>query len=56
MVSFASVQNCETYPAAREKNKQGLENKTASGCFMDVRYNRNFDLFQLLTKEMLNKV
>jgi hypothetical protein len=52
---FASVQNCETYPSARRKNKQAIKNKTASACCMDVKLYKS-DLSNLSAKEMLNKV
>jgi hypothetical protein len=42
---FASVQNCETYPPARRKNKQALKNKVGSACCMDVKCNNNFIYF-----------
>jgi hypothetical protein len=51
-----SVQNCETYPPARGKNKQALKNKVVSARCMGVKYNKN-DLFLFFSaKEILNKV
>jgi hypothetical protein len=37
---FASVKNCETYPPAREKNKQVPKNKIASASFMDIKHTK----------------
>jgi hypothetical protein len=51
---FASVQNCETYPPARRKNKQALKNKVVFACCMDVKQHK-FYLPHLSTKEILNK-
>jgi hypothetical protein len=42
---FASVQNCETYPPARGKNKQSLKDKTASACCMKVKHDKNLIYF-----------
>jgi hypothetical protein len=52
---FASVQNCQTYPPARGKNKQALKN-SVSACCMDVKYNQKMIYFFLSAKEILNKV
>ena len=38
-VCFASIQNCETYPPAREK-KTKLK-KSAFSCYMDEKHNQN---------------
>jgi hypothetical protein len=53
---FASVQNRETYPPARGKNKQALKNKVVFASCMDVKQQK-FDvtLLHLSTKEILNK-
>jgi hypothetical protein len=55
LLSFPSVQNCNTNPPTRRKNKQALENKIASAYCMDVKQQK-IDLFQLAAKEILNKV
>jgi hypothetical protein len=52
---FASVQNCETYPPAREKNKQVLKNKTASACCVDVKHNKNLIYFIYQQKKCSTK-
>jgi hypothetical protein len=53
---FASVQNCETYPPVRGKNKQALKNKAVSASGMDVKYDKNLIYFFSSAKEILNKV
>jgi hypothetical protein len=53
---FASVQNCETYPPARGKNKQPLKNKAVSACCMDEKYHKNLIYFFSSAKEIVNKV
>jgi hypothetical protein len=39
------LKNCETYPPARGKNKQALNNKTTSARCMDVKDDKNFICF-----------
>jgi hypothetical protein len=51
---FASVQNCETYPPARGKNKQAFKNKVVFACCVDVKQQK-FNLLHLSTKEILKK-
>jgi hypothetical protein len=52
-ISFVSVQNCETYPPARGKNKQALKSKVVFACFMGVKQQK-FDL-HLSKKEIPKK-
>jgi hypothetical protein len=53
---FASVQNCETYPPAREKNKQALKNKTVSAYCMEVKQQK-LNLYHLsMSKRILSKL
>jgi hypothetical protein len=45
-----SVQNCETYPPARRKNKQALENKIAAAMLYGRQTQQKFDLIHIISK------
>jgi hypothetical protein len=53
---FASVQNFETYPPARGKNKEALKKQSCLCMFYGrEKANKKNDLLHLSTKEMLKK-